>query len=113
MLNINYTHQYMLGKLLNVFIFMLNINYTHQYMLVKLLIVFISMLNINCTHQYKFGKLLMVLTLSSKVRRGRNRKVGEFTTTYAISPYHHEMCEFEYRSWRGVLYELFGDKDCQ
>jgi hypothetical protein len=31
----------------------------------------------------------MVFTLSSKVRRGRDRNVGEFTTTYAISPYHH------------------------
>jgi hypothetical protein len=55
----------------------------------------------------------MVLTLSSKVRRGRDRNVGEFTTTYAISPYHHEMCEFEYWSWRGVLYALFGDQNCQ
>ena len=40
----------------------------------------------------------MVFTLSSKVRRGRDRNVGEFTTTYAISPYHHEMCEFEYQN---------------
>ena len=55
----------------------------------------------------------MVFTLSSKVRPGRDRKVGEFTTTYAISPYHHEMCDYEYRSWRGVLYALFGDQNCQ
>jgi hypothetical protein len=55
----------------------------------------------------------MVFTLSSKVRRGHDRNVGEFTTTYAISPYHHEMCEFEYRSWRGVVYALFGDQNCQ
>jgi hypothetical protein len=88
---------------------MLSINYTQQYKLGKLLIVFISMLNFNYTQQYKLGKLLMVFTLSSKIRRGRDRKVCEFTTTYAISPYHHEMCELEYRSWRGVLYALFGD----
>ena len=23
------------------------------------------------------------------------------------------MCEFEYRSWQGVLYGIFGDNDCQ
>jgi len=28
-------------------------------------------------------------------RRGRGRMVVEFTTTYAISTYHHERCEFE------------------
>ena len=55
----------------------------------------------------------MMFTLNSKVSRGRDRKVREFTTTYAISHYHHEMCEFKYRSWRGVLYAIFGDKDWQ
>jgi len=25
-----------------------------------------------------------------------------FTTTYAISAYHHWCCEFKSRSWRGV-----------
>ena len=25
-----------------------------------------------------------------------------FTTTYVINAYHHERCEFESRSWRGV-----------
>ena len=35
-------------------------------------------------------------------RRGRNRMVVGFTTTYAISDYHHWCCEFESRSWRGV-----------
>ena len=28
---------------------------------------------------------------------GRDRMVVEFTTTYAISAYHHESCEFESR----------------
>jgi hypothetical protein len=35
--------------------------------------------------------------------RGRDRMVVEFAITYAISAYHHSSCEFESRSWRGVL----------
>ena len=35
-------------------------------------------------------------------RRGRDWMVGEFTTTYAISAYHHLCCEFESRSGRDV-----------
>jgi hypothetical protein len=35
-------------------------------------------------------------------RRGRDRMVVGFTTTYAISAYHHWWCEFESRSGRGV-----------
>ena len=46
MLNINYTKQYKIGKLLIVFILILNINYTQQYKLRKLLIVF----SINVEH---------------------------------------------------------------
>jgi len=34
-------------------------------------------------------------------RRGCDRMVVWFTTTYAISAYHHWCCEFESRSWRG------------
>jgi hypothetical protein len=37
-------------------------------------------------------------------RRGRDRMVVGFTTTYAISAYHHGYCEFESRSGRGVQY---------
>jgi len=33
---------------------------------------------------------------------GRDRVVVGFTTTYAISVYHHWCCEFEYRSGWGV-----------
>ena len=36
-------------------------------------------------------------------RHGRDRMVVGFTTTYAISGFHHKNCEFEPRSWRGVL----------
>ena len=37
-----------------------------------------------------------------KLRRGRDRMVVGYTTTYAISVYHHCCCEFESRSRRGV-----------
>jgi hypothetical protein len=33
---------------------------------------------------------------------GRDRMVVGYTTTYAISAYHHWCCEFETRSGRGV-----------
>ena len=36
-----------------------------------------------------------------------------FTTTYAISAYHHYSCEFEPRTWRGVLDTTLCDKVCQ
>ena len=35
-------------------------------------------------------------------RRGRDRMVVGFITTYAISAYHHWCCEFESRRGRGV-----------
>jgi len=35
-------------------------------------------------------------------RRSRDRMVVGFTTTYAISAYHHWCCEFESRSGGGV-----------
>ena len=36
-----------------------------------------------------------------------------FTTTYAISVYHLQSCEFEPLSWRGVLDITLCDKGCQ
>ena len=36
-----------------------------------------------------------------------------FTTTYGISVYHHQSCEFESCSWRGVLDTTLCDKVCQ
>jgi hypothetical protein len=51
-----------------------------------------------------FGYSFMNIYHSSyQGRRCRYRKVDGFTTTYAISTYHHLSCEFEPRSWRGVL----------
>ena len=42
-----------------------------------------------------------------------DRMVVGFTTTCAISTYHHKCCEFEPRSWRGVLNTTLLDKVCQ
>ena len=44
------------------------------------------------------------------VRRGRNRMVVGFTTTCAISAYHHLSCEFESRSWRDLVDTTLCDK---
>ena len=35
--------------------------------------------------------------------RGRDHMIVGFTTTRAISAYHHYGCEFESHSWRGIL----------
>ena len=43
-------------------------------------------------------------------RRYPDRMVVGFTTTRAISAYHHESCEFEYRSWPGVFDTTVCDK---
>ena len=45
--------------------------------------------------------------------RGRERMVVGLTTICAISAYHHWSCEFEPRSWRGVLDTTLCDKVCQ
>ena len=43
-------------------------------------------------------------------RRGCNSMVVGFTTISSISAYHHKGCEFEPRSWRGVLDTTLCDK---
>ena len=45
-----------------------------------------------------------------RVRRGRDRMVVGFTTTYANSAYHHISCEFDSHSWKGVLDTTLCDK---
>ena len=40
----------------------------------------------------------------------RGRMVVWFTTTYAISAYHHISCEFESRLWRDILDTILCDK---
>ena len=54
-------------------------------------------------------KLFAILILC----HGRDRIIVGFTSTYAISTYHHLKCEFEYRSWRGVLDITYCDKGSQ
>jgi hypothetical protein len=49
-----------------------------------------------------------------KFTRGcRDHMVFGFTTTHAISAYHHYSCEFESGSLQGVLYTTLCDKVCQ
>ena len=47
------------------------------------------------------------------IRGRRDRMVVGFTTTCSIRAYHHSSCEFEPRSWRGVLDTTLCDKVCQ
>ena len=56
---------------------------------------------------------LYFITNLCRRRRGRDRMVVGFTTTFAISAYHHKNCEFEPRSWRDVLDTTLCDKVCQ
>jgi len=42
-----------------------------------------------------------------------DRMVVGFTTTYAISAYHHQSCNFKPRSWRGDLDTTLCDNVCQ
>jgi len=53
---------------------------------------------------------LMIMPL---LARGRYRMVVGFTTTFAISAYHHLNCEFQSRSWRCLLDTTLCDKVCQ
>ena len=50
---------------------------------------------------------------SLRDRRGRDRMVVGFTTTYAISVYHNYSGEFYSRSWLGVLDTTLCDHVCQ
>jgi len=45
---------------------------------------------------------LLMFSQYIRCRRVRDRMVVGFTTTYAISAYHHWCCEFKSRSWRDV-----------
>jgi hypothetical protein len=48
------------------------------------------------------GEDFTYVPFATRGRRGRDRMVVWFTTTYAISAYHNWCCEFESRSGRGV-----------
>ena len=65
------------------------------------------------TCMFTVCKQIMQFIINNWGHRGRDRMVVGFTTTCAISTYHHKRCEFEPRSWRGVLDTTFCDKVCQ
>ena len=52
------------------------------------------------------------LPFGTRCRRGRDRMVVGFTSTCAISAYHHQSWQFEPRSWQGVL-DTVCDQVCQ
>ena len=54
-----------------------------------------------------------VLSLRRRGPRGRDHMVVRFTTTYSISVYYHLSCEFESRSWWGMLDAIICDQVCQ
>ena len=69
--------------------------------------------NIMCDRQlFLNDKNITIYKNQNKYRdcHGRERMVVRFTTTCAISAYHHQ---FEYRSWRGVRNTTLCDKVCQ
>ena len=62
-----------------------------------------------CCHCWDHGNSYWTLCW----RGSRGRMVVGFTTTYAISVYHQQKCEFESHSWRGVLDTILCEKVCQ
>jgi len=50
--------------------------------------------------------------LNLRGHHGHVRMVVGFTTTCAISVYHHQFSEFDPCSWRGVLNTTLCNKDC-
>jgi len=48
-----------------------------------------------------------ILYLFMRGCHGCDRMIVGFTTTCAISPYHHISCEFKPRSWRMYLIQLY------
>ena len=51
-------------------------------------------------------KITLSLILFLRSRSGRDHMVVGFTTTYAISVYHHWCCEFKSRSEQGVKHVI-------
>ena len=52
----------------------------------------------------------IIQTRVTHLQLGCDRMVVRFTTTCVISAYRHQSCEFEFRSWRGVLDTTLCDK---
>ena len=66
------------------------------------------LLNISLNHISE--KVTRINSQRGRRGRGRDRIVVGFTTTYPFTAYHHQNCEFEFRSWRGVLHATLCDK---
>jgi hypothetical protein len=73
-------------------------------MLVNVSIDKLAYLILMCEYYITDDVLMYQISQYFRDRRGRNRMVVGFTTTYAISAYHHKRCEFEPR-W-GEVYSI-------
>ena len=62
--------------------------------------------------QYHLFSYFMLIAYHIKPRSRYDRMIVEITTTCAISAYHHYRCDFQSRSWRGVLDTTLCDKVC-
>jgi len=75
--------------------------------------VTVNTLTSKCRHSYIRTLTFTSITINMRGRLGRDRMIVVFTTACAICAYHHYSCEFEPRSWRGVLDTTLCDKVCQ
>ena len=64
-------------------------------------------------HNYVFHTANGIIPHCLWGRRGLDRMVVGFTTTYATSAFHQLSFDFESRSWRGVFDTTLYDKVCQ
>jgi hypothetical protein len=79
----------------------------------------VALISIHCNFQmvwwfmvfYPLSTIFQLIVTRS--RRGRDCVVVGFTTSCAITAYHHTSFEFEPRSWRGVLDTTLCDKVCR
>ena len=58
----------------------------------------------------KFTLIMLQFIEPCRGHCSRDHMIVGFTTTYAISTYHNERCEFESNSWLGVLDTTLCDK---
>ena len=72
----------------------------------KIIFVYIDFYNLK-----DIGSLAFIYAIGG--RRGHDRMVVGFTTSDSISAYHHDRCELESRSWRGVPDTTLCHKFCQ
>ena len=61
----------------------------------------------------KIYEIFYMIKLKGHSGHDRDRMVVGFTAPYAISAYHHWICEFGSRSWRGILDTTLCYKVCQ